>query len=379
MTGRKASGEMPRLMELELIRCDAKESTAGHRLAEQLGFGPNIDQPAGYFSGVASGITGNTLRYFTPDPLPDLLHRATTPGWKIRSERNGSAALLLLRAASRRPSETEPNFGQAQRIMSVLFEGRRFQSLEALIQLGGSISSKASQIREEIIFVGGPISSTARHIYAPYGALPDLMQSLVEGLHSQSVSECDPLVATAMVAAYCNYMHPFKDGNGRWARVVALSSAATNAHAWPSMTMLVFLNAARTKLTNEIFPQAATSGFRSYLRAASIFEDALTAELESAGAFEAATVVGELLQGAAKQQVKWRFFASKLFVSGRIEIEMFRQSCGVSKRVADGFADRMSAALPRFAERTKDHINIEMLLKNVDNAIQVAALSSQNP
>jgi Fic family protein len=267
-----------------------------------------------------------------------------------------------------------PNAAQALRLMSVVFEGLGFRSMDALIQLGGSISPSAKQTREEIVFVGGPSSSAARHIYAPHCAIPELMQGLVDGLSSRAVSDCDPVVAAATVAAFCNYMHPFKDGNGRWSRVVALSAAATGTNAWPGMTVLVFLNACRAKLTDDLFPGATVGGLRSYLAAVSSFEDALTAELESIGAFRAATAIAEMLQAAATRPAKWRLLAVDLFVSGRIEVEEIRRRAGVSKRVAEGFVDRVAGAFPQFGQKTGDGLAIGSLLKNVDNAV-IAAVS----
>jgi hypothetical protein len=250
--------------------------------------------------------------------------------------------------------------------------------MDALIQLGGSISSNAKQIREEIIFVGGPTSSAARHIYAPHGAIPELMQALLEGLSGRPISECDPLLATATVAAFCNYMHPFKDGNGRWSRVVALSAAAARTSAWPGMTVLAFLNACRARLTNDLFPEAAACGLRSYLAAVSSFEDALTTELESIDAFGAATALGEMLQRVAGQPAKWRLLVGELFVSGRIEIEAICRHAGASRRAAEGFVDRVVGAFPQFAGKTNDGLAIESLLKSVDDAIKATISAAKN-
>ena len=361
-----------RAMEQRLIWGSTTEGTADNTV-EQLGFGPGIDRPAGHFSGVPSAITGNTLRYFTPDPLPDLLRRAASPSWKERHDRDRYAPLLLLRLASGRPAEAGPNLSQARRLISALFEGPRFHSVEALIQLGSSISPKASQIREEIIFVGGPSSSAARHIYAPHGALPELMQSLVEGLTSEEISKCDPLINTSVVAAFCNFMHPFKDGNGRWSRVVAFSAQADPTSRWPAMTVLAFLNACRAELTNEIFPRVAVCGFRSYLERISCFEDALTSELERVGAFEAVTAICKMLHRVAKQPGQWRALATELFVSGQIGTEEIRRNCNVSQRVATGFSDRISKEFPRFAIETKGSLSIAALMQKIDAAIQVAA------
>lgn len=369
----------PKLMEQELHWGKTGEEVSSHgQPAARFVFGSNMDRAAGFFSGVTSGITGRTLRYFTPDPLPDLLLRVATGTSKARPDRDRYAPLLLLRASSQRPAEPEPNIAQARRLMSVVYEGRRFQSMNALIELGHSISPQAGHIREELIFVGGPNSSCARHIYAPHGAVPDLMRSLVKGLSHQAVADIDPLVVTATIAAFCNYAHPFKDGNGRWSRVIALSSSASPMHAWPAMVVIAFLNACRARLTNEIFPQAAACGLRSYLTTASSFEDKLTSELEGIGAFPAATTICEMLRDVARQPAKWRLLASELFVSGRIHIEPMRAICGVSRRVADGLSDRVVSTLPHFAVQHEDSINIELLLRSVRDAVEEAARATQS-
>lgn len=320
-------------------------SHSANEIAEVCGFGPATDRPVGRVDCVLSGITGKPLRYFTPDPLPELLRRARLVAGPERCEVEPLLAVLLVREAARNTSTRVIDLPQARRFLGVLQNNNYFPTHSDLVSLAKAVNPKIQGLREEIIFVGGVVPTSSRHIYAPHAALPELMHSLVEGLAGDDIQSCDPLVASVIVGAFCGYAHPFVDGNGRWSRLVSASTARTRTMLWPAMVGAAFQNACKTPLSERILPEATSSGLRGYLVAALRFEKALFKELSARAVLDCAMQITGVLKGAAGSQPAVYASLARLYATGRLPITELKKDFGLSDRAANGLAQKAVAGV----------------------------------
>lgn len=224
-----------------------------------------IDRPAGRFEGSVSGITGQPLRYFIPDPLPELLRRCG--GFKHRRKAGQNdipTALLLARAAARRGIAGRVDESQARRFCELIIGARNCSSVDTMKRLGAEIRSRNDGFREEIAYAGGNVASAAKIIFAPHGCIPELFYSLSEGFDGITVDD-DPGLVAAITGFFCVRMHPFLDGNGRWSRLIAATAGMRAGSITPAMSSVVFQNCAKQDLVDAVWEEACNSGLREYL------------------------------------------------------------------------------------------------------------------
>ena len=335
-------------------------------------FRPAIDRPAGRIDCVPSGVTGKPLRYFTPDPLPDLLERTRTEP-ATRPRLDPLLALILIRAAARNTTTGDVDLPQARRFLELLRKAAARPTVDDLIELARSIHPRIDGIRQEIIFVGGMVPSSARHIYAPYAAIRDLMEALAEGLNSDESRRGDPLIVSATVGAFCVYLHPFVDGNGRWSRLVSASTAATRDAQWPAMVGVAFQNACKSPLSKRVLPDATTGGLREYLQSALRFETLLMRELSDSGALSRAAQLTEVFAAATPSQRAQYEVLGRLFATGRLPLAEARASLGLSQRAVDGLMQKTVSAVAPTADVHSALLDAGQLIAQIDASVERAA------
>lgn len=333
-----------------------------------------IDCPAGRTDSAPSGATGELLRYFTPDALPDLLHRARSKAPSQTSSRTFGRldSLAFARAASRRGATGDVDRVQAARLCEAAAASPREFTADDLQGLAGGITGRSTLIRQEIVFSGGRTAGRADHVYAPHGALPELMQSLVTGL-AQRFEEVNPAHRAAVIGFFCIHAHPFRDGNGRWSRLVTAGSARDSEGLMPSMVSAAFQATCNRELSKHVWAATRVRGLRGYLELASRFDQRVHAECDGSGVHN---VIGDINReiGRVSSSRTGAVAAIKaLWSNASLEGEDLRLKLGVSSRSAAGLVQRLCDAHANFVSGQSGQLSVAGILNEVDSSITAAA------
>lgn len=337
-------------------------------------FPQNIDRPAGRVEGIVSGITGDPIRYFIPDPLAQLIERSRA-GIKPRAvlQNETAVAVCLTRPASTRGIGFVVDPEQALRFGRLLINRRPYRTREQLLALGKEISRKSHQYREEIIYAGAAVASAAKVVFAPYPLIPNLMEGLFDAA-SRDWPEVDPTVLTAVAGFYGVSVHPFIDGNGRWSRLVAASIGLTSGQVLPAMVNVTFQNACKAELADLVWPQARSYGLRRYIEVSWRFEEVFMEKLQSSGAVESAINLGDTLKRSATHLRNHQEAVIELHGRGEIPLQRLRALYGMSARAFDGLIERLRNSAPH-VEISSDALSVRSLHALFDESIQYAKAS----
>ena len=176
------------------------------------------------------------------------------------------------------------------------------------LALAAEVSGRARKIRETISFTGGSSPSTAVHIYTPHQELPRLLARLSD-FFNDDWSEISPIHAVAAVFYYSLSMHPFSDGNGRWARHLAIAAAHKVRDAWLSVTMLVFF-AQHERHIVSMWKQAEISGLDRYMQECVLNHKKLSARIPQFSSHARATKVFEAILAQCERRQAEKIFCS---------------------------------------------------------------------
>lgn len=333
-----------------------------------------IDHPAGRVEGAVSALTGQPLRYFVPDPLPELLQRCG--GNRLTREcmpEDVPVALALARAAAHRSITGKADEAQARGFCELILGTRNYPSLEALIQLGTEISSRNQGIREEIVYAGGTVPSAAKIIFAPHGFLPQLMDSLSAGLDTVD-PESDPGVVAAVTGFFCVSTHPFLDGNGRWSRQVAVAAGMRAGLVTPAMSAAIFQTVGKQKLADDVWPETRYAGLRKFLELSLQFEEVLMAQLRENGIAHVSGAVWAQLRKAVKGRLAFQEVVVALFACGGMRSERLRELCGLSQKAMRGVFARVIQESDGRVDVDVDGVNVSTrrLHEAIEQAVQIA-------
>lgn len=277
---------------------------------------PHRVAPVGRFDTIQSSITGKLLRYFTPNPLPDLIRewgRPAKPPSRLPGENDTAIALLLMRPAAAHAPTNSYDLHQAQRFGEVIFGRLQVDSPSGLISLGTTISPKVGGLREEIVFSGGPNASQANHIFAPYGALPEQIGYFSRGIKTVP-SSIDPGIGANIVGFCGAHLHPFTDGNGRWSRLLAAQSAKRVGNPAAGLLSAAFQSWCKEFLTQDIWPASRHQGLELYLDIGEQFETAALGALQASEATTAARKVLALIKSHAPSAGAYKRAAISTFL-----------------------------------------------------------------
>lgn len=334
-----------------------------------------VDSPSGRTESVLSSINGELLSYFTPHPLQELLDRSRVHRELPTFSRNVSLglSLALARVASKRGLAGEVDKAQAARLCAAITGQRQFCRLEDILALGGEISPKAKELREEIVFAGARVASRSRRIFAPYGALPELMRQL-EAVACLSTPESDPAALVAIAGFYCTAMHPFMDGNGRWTRVVAASIGAKAGAPLLASINVVMQNVCKKELADWIWPQVEAMGMRNYLGMSLQFERELISGFRQSGVLEFMEPLVQQSLAACRARGDCEKIITRLLVHLEIPRDEIRELLGSSNRSTNGWIERIERASQGLLVFENDRLRATELALRIDEAIVVAKL-----
>ena len=302
-------------------------------------FPPGSDQPSGRTDSLKSTIDGRLLTYFTPDSLTELLdrYRATTIANVPTLGADPTAlALALARPASARSADGEVDTRQAERFCAAICQKKNWKTPDEFSDLAAEISPHlTARARNEIVFSGGPTATRSEHIYAPFSAIPPLMQSLSDGL-SNHLSGVDATLRAAIVGFFCVHVHPFMDGNGRWSRLVAFSTSIEDGIGMArAMCNVSFQNLLKRELGEIIWPDSRRQGLRKYLEASLMFEQEFSHGYVGSKLERSINALHELSQRAASR-TGYRQLAQSAFGIGRIDFARLKNELGLSDRALQG-------------------------------------------
>ncbi len=230
--------------------------------------------PPGRIDMIPSAVTGVPLKYFTPDLLPDLIERCSSfVSVPEVGAKDPALMLMFLGHLSRvRGDTTDPAYSK---LLGQAFFGRLdCTDTNAMVRLGASISPRASGLRQEIAFVGAPTASQAKLVFPSHECLPELLASLA-GSFAKPPKGMDAAVFAALVAFFAVHAHPFKDGNGRWSRLLAVQAGAALGAGDSGLVAALFQSTFKYELAFSIWPKAYLSGLGEYLDASRSFEESL--------------------------------------------------------------------------------------------------------
>lgn len=308
----------------------------------RLNFPTEIDRPAGRMEGAVSALTGQPMRYFVPDPLPELLQRCGDRKLVRESlPEDVPVALALARAAAHRNVTGKADEAQARRFCELIIGSRSHLTLDALIQLGTEISLRNKGIREEIVYAGGTVPSAAKIIFAPHGCLPQLVDSLLIGLETID-QDSDPGLVAAVTGFFCVSAHPFLDGNGRWSRLIAVAAGMRAGFATPAMSAVIFQNAGKQKLADDVWPETRYAGLRQFLELSLRFEEVLMAQLREKGITHASEVAWTQLRKSVKGRPAFQEVVLALYAQQGVRVNRLRELCGLSEKAMKGTLERVA-------------------------------------
>lgn len=332
-------------------------------------YAPSVDRSAGAFYALPSALTGKALRYFVPNPL-DTLIEDSAPKRTNRSivAATPEACLLLLRPASRRMSANTEDAAQAQRMTGLLLDGESILTVEDMLRVGSQISSSSRQVRTEMAYSGGPTASTARHLYVPHSAIPDLLASLSDSLKKQWVHVA-PIVVTAITGFYCTHVHPFLDGNGRWSRLVALSSGVSRGDCLGAMINVAMQNTCVRPLAREIWEASRTQGLRNYLDASFCFDRTLLSHSGFCAALQASQSIANAMRQAMPGKTQRYANLHRAHASSSIVLSNFRQACGLSERAFSGLLQKIVSTSEGLVDINDHSLDLQGLHAAVDDGL----------
>lgn len=337
-----------------------------------------IDMPTGRTDHLPSGITGRTISYFTPDPLPELLSRCAEN--KLKKNKNYStpfSELLLLRSVAKSTNNVV-DLKQAMHFLSIMTEPPKHR-IEDLMSLGRSLSKKITGLRDEIIFAGAKVPSSARHVYAPHAALPGLFNSLEDGLTKFPLKTIDPLHVAAITGMFCACMHPFIDANGRWSRLIAFSAGkcAEDNNMWRSLAAVTFMNSCKSLLCNKIWQDARTEGMREYLELTNKFESRLLKSLHEIDAFQVVTQFADAILPRQVGPKRGLHLLSGAIATGALPLSALRSWFGLSQRSAEGRL-RKAAERVHGASVVAQTLDLSAFITQIDDVVSKTVTETVN-
>jgi hypothetical protein len=204
--------------------------------------------------------------------------------------------------------------------------------------LASAVLGRSQHFREAISFSGGASPSSASHIYPPhqevarlFAELPVFFQGDWRGYAAMDVA--------AMVFYYALSMHPFANGNGRWARQVAISAAAKAGDVWSAAVLLTLFSNRETQLI-DTWRQAQDQGLSTYLQMCRTARRRLVDHAEGFGAsWSLLSMHARLVERCGHREAEKVY--GTLLVDGIVDSERLVVLLECSKKKANGVLDTL--------------------------------------
>lgn len=284
---------------------------------------------------VPSSLTGAPLRYFCPHPLRELvgtwltLKSGDTEHDPVLDPSIGVLlARYLMRHGALRYSPERPFCG-----FDDFFRPRKLADEGSLVQLWSEETGRPGGYRNAISYSGGFSPSTAAHIYPPHQEIgrlvADMCAFLVEDWRKFSGMD-----VIALVFYYSVSIHPFPDGNGRWARQVAIAAAAKTGNVWQACVLLS-LYANHKERMIAAWRDADDRGLEAYLQACRAFQSMLAEYLADSPIAKLANSMYRSLVGLSGQRDADRLYCA-IISTGMIDEDAVSKILRCSGKKARG-------------------------------------------
>jgi len=307
--------------------------------------------PLGWSATVPSALTGRSLHYFTPYPLSRLLRAlpdAAGSAFKLDPLAGELFACAVYGAIVRQRAYEAA--GDAPARVLELFKrlllsptvdiGSPNRVLEISTILAGS---KAGRYRREIVYAG-QVAAESSTLYAVEDEIPALMDDLGASItHLDSGSSPAELAALVLFVAIS--IHPFLDGNGRFARLAAILSSRQAGHI-ASGALVAAVQRANRPWFRSTCMSARTSGMHEYLTAYMAATEAAASALEQCGVTSCFDALARFLQDSPAQSKSLRILLIDGLLGGQLKSAAIQKALGCSTRKASGIVDSVAGLHP---------------------------------
>lgn len=286
---------------------------------------------------VRSDLTGAVLDHFVPFPVEDVVAKIQLSQEDFQFPSGIEEALPvigLLVSKGEASGEFDPSYLY---LCSRIAAGSlSFHSKSDLLALGCKIDQSNKGLRQQIAYGGGRTPSLAEVIYPPASELPSLIESMGLFLGTE-LSDWNPGDLATMICEYSVRVHPFGDGNGRWARLLALDAGRRAGSLWAGAAAAL-LNKQQTiyEVGRENFVN--TTSMEPVLIFSREFRKELHSHIEKTGAGIMAAKFWGLAQEYADSATEAVQLALEAFVVPDADFQQQGQKYRWSEKKRKGFA-----------------------------------------
>ncbi|MBX3712821.1 MAG: Fic family protein [Lysobacter sp.] len=294
-------------------------------------------RPIGTRLTVQSTLTGAPLTYFCPHPLRVLVadtlatneHEAGLP------EIDLGLGMLLVRYLLRQ-GLLPKTIGSPYSGFEPFLRPKVPRTHADFIALASALFGRPQRFREAISFSGGPSPSSASHIYPPHQEVARLFEELPL-FFCEDWQRYAAIDVVVLVFYYALSIHPFANGNGRWARQLAIAAAAKANHVWLAAVLLTLFANSESQFI-DAWRRAQDQGLSGYLK---LCRAACRGLVKHAGDAPEVSSLTELYAGLSArcgQQDAGKLFGA-LLVDGMLDAERIAMLIRCSKKKALGVLD----------------------------------------
>lgn len=295
-------------------------------------------RPTGTRLTVPSSLTGAPLTYFCPHPLRMLVTDTLVTGPDATSPPTGTGLGMLLVRYLLRRGLLPTAAGLPHVSFEPFFRPKVLWSDMDFMALASAMLGRPQRFREAISFSGGASPSSASHIYPPHREVARLFAELPVFFQEnwQGYAVID---VVAVVYYYALSAHPFANGNGRWARQVAIAAAAKAGDVWSAAVLLTLFSNREAQLI-DIWRQAQDQGLSTYLRMCRTARNRLVVYTEAPGAASSLVSMHTRLGARCGQRDANKIYGA-LLVDGIVDAGRVVALLGCSKKKAHGVLDTL--------------------------------------
>lgn len=329
-------------------------------------------RPIGTRLTVPSSLTGVPLTYFCPHPLRTLVADTVV--------RNGTDSnvpfigaglgMLLVRYLLRRGLLPVAAGSPHARFESFL-RPQVLRSEADFMSLASAMLGRPQRFREAISFSGGASPSNASHIYPPHQEVARLFAEL-PAFFQEDWQGYEAIDVTATVFYYALSVHPFANGNGRWARQVAIAAAAKAGDVWSAAGLLTLFSNRETQLI-DTWREAQDQGLSNYLNMCRTARRRLVAHAEASGAVSSLVSMYARLEARCGQRDADKAFCAVL-VDGIIDADQLAVLLGWSKKKAYGVLGTMLEKMDTTGLSGSDRVALQAIVNSALSELETLEL-----
>jgi hypothetical protein len=259
----------------------------------------------------------------------------------------GGVLLLFQILISGAASPAAPVLSVLRKLHIAVGAGRRtFRTAGDLIQLGNDINQGQSGLRRQLAFGGGPTPSKADVLYPPSSELPALVESMGGFLH-EDLSHWPAPDLAAFVCEYAVRVHPFFDGNGRWARLLAVEAGLRAGSIWSGACAALF-NKQRISSAASRLRYANVPSMEQVLNESRRFSTSLGVRLAQSGILADAERFWALALRFASSKPEAMAVVLECLANPESDAEALARGFGWSAKKSSGFAEAYGKRLDDF-------------------------------